>query len=803
MANNVKIQPEIEHPVSARKEKKQSSLITSLFKWLIFIGFSLLIIFFVGCYFFILELSKELPDISQLENVQYQTPLTIYTKDKLLIGQFGEKRRIPIAIAKVPKAQINAFLAAEDESFYSHPGVDYKGILRAAKQLIKTGEKKQGGSTITMQVVRNFLLSNEKTYLRKLKEVLLAIQLEQRFSKAQILELYLNKIYMGQRAYGVAAAAQTYYGKNLDELNLSQQAMIAGLPKAPSIYNPIVNSERALERRNYVLRRMLELHFITPKEYTQALQTPDDAHQQPSNIEFKAPFIAEMARQEVVEKYGDEAYTLGLKVYTTVSSHLQIASDRALQIALHQYDERHKYRGLPHKKFKLEQSSLSLRTVGDSHQAVVKSVSANGLTIVLANGSSVIIPFENIPWYKSSLNKIRFGEPNSFFIQPDDIIWVRQLPDQSWALTQLPAAEGAFAALNPYNGAILAISGSFDFYRSRYNRATQSKRQPGSGFKPFIYTAALEKGFTPASIINDAPIVIEDPSQRGGWRPANYTRKFLGPIALRVALRKSINLVSIRLLQDVGIPYTLDTAMRFGFTREQLPGTLSLALGSGNAPPIKMASAYAVFANGGFLIKPYLIERIEDHTGKLLFEAKPKSVCLDCEETGRTIENPAPRVISKQIHFLMNSLLRDVVQNGTATRAKVIERTDLAGKTGTTNEQRDAWFNGFTPDIVASAWVGFDNLQPLGKGETGGRAALPMWIEFMKTALENIPEKPLEPPEGIVQAYINPGDGLLLDQTNKNGIWEYFIEETAPTTYSIPKQPEFEIDNQWFQEALF
>jgi len=800
---NQEKQLKIKRAVPVRKEKKLRSLITTLFTWLIFVCFSLVIVFLVGCYFFILELNKELPDISQLENVQYQTPLTIYSKDNLLIGQFGEKRRIPISISQVPKAQINAFLAAEDERFYTHPGVDYMGLLRAAKQLIATGEKRQGGSTITMQVVRNFLLSNEKTYLRKLKEIILAIQLEQRFTKAQILELYLNKIYMGHRAYGVAAAAQTYYGKNLDELQLYQQAMIAGLPKAPSIYNPLVNSERALERRNYVLRRMLELQFISPKEYTQALQTADDAFPQPSNIEFKAPFIAEMARQEIVEKYGNEAYTLGLKVYTTALSHLQLAADRALQTALHQYDERHHYRGLPHKKLTPEQPLSSLRTIGDSQQAVALSVSGNGVTVNLQNGTSALISFENIPWYKSSLGKVRFDKPNTFFIQPSDIIWVRQLQDQTWALTQIPKAEGAFAALDPYNGAILAISGGFDFYRSRYNRATQSKRQPGSGFKPFIYTAALEKGFTPASIINDAPIVIEDPSQRGGWRPANYTRKYLGPIALRVALRKSINLVSVRLLQDVGIPYTLETAMRFGFTREQLPGTLSLALGSGNAPPLKMASAYAVFANGGFSIKPYLIERIEDHTGRLLFAANPASACPDCEETGKLIENPAPRVISKQIHFLMNSLLRDVVQNGTATRAKVLERTDLAGKTGTTNEQRDAWFNGFTPDIVASTWVGFDNLHPLGKGETGGRTALPMWIEFMKTALENTPEKPFEPPEGIVQAYINPGDGLLLDQTNKNGIWEYFIEGTEPKTYSTPKLPEFEIDNEWFQEALF
>lgn len=790
--------------MSIRKEPKLKYLIKTLFKWLVFIFFGLLIGFAIGCYFFILELNKELPDVNQLENVQYQTPLTIYSQDKLLIGQFGEKRRFPITITDVPKAQIDAFLAAEDERFYSHPGVDYKGLLRAVKQLIATGKKKQGGSTITMQVVRNFLLGHEKTYLRKLKEILLAIQIEQRFSKDQILELYLNKIYMGQRAYGIAAAAQTYYGKNLNELKLYQQAMIAGLPKAPSIYNPIVNADRALERRNYVLRRMLELNFINQAEYELALKTPDDASPQPSNIEFDAPFVAEMARLEVLEKYGDEAYSQGLKVYTTVPSRLQHAADHALQMTLHQYDERHPYKGLPHKKFKPNQALSSLRSVGDCSQAIVKSLSNDGITVTLIDGTTAIIPFENIPWHKPGFNKTKFDQSHSFFIQPNDIIWVRKrLPDQAWSLTQVPSVEGAFVALDPNNGAILAVSGGFDFYRSRYNRATQSKRQPGSGFKPFIYTAALEKGFTPASIINDAPIVIEDPSQKDGWRPENYTRKYLGPTALRVALRKSINLVSVRLLQDIGIPYALETAMRFGFTREQLPSTLSLALGSGNAPPLKMAAAYAVFANGGYLIKPYLIERIEDHDGNVVFHANPEPVCHDCQEPDISTENPAPRVISKQVHFLMNSLLRDVVQNGTATMAKQLGRDDIAGKTGTTNEQRDAWFNGFTPDIVASAWVGFDNLQPLGKGETGGKTALPMWIEFMKTALENVPEKPLLPPEGIIQAYINPSDGLLLEQNNKNGVWEYFTEENAPKTYSIPKQPEFELDSEWFEEGLF
>ncbi|PPD33432.1 MAG: peptidase [Methylomonas sp.] len=788
-----------------KKDPKPKGLIKTLFKWLFFVFFTLCLGLAAASYFFIIELSKELPDISKLENVQYQTPLSIFTADKLLIGQYGEKRRVPITINEVPRQQIQAFLAAEDERFYTHPGVDYKGLLRAANQFLSTGKKSQGGSTITMQVARNFLLSKEKTFLRKLKEILLAFQIEQRYSKDQILELYLNKIYMGQRAYGLAAAAQTYYGKNLDELTLHQQAMIAGLPKAPSVYNPIVNAERALERRNYVLRRMLTLNFIDSSTYQQALNTPDDSSIQPSNIEFNAPFIAEMARQELLDKYGEEAYTLGLRVYTTVPSSLQTASDHALQSALHLYEERHGYQGLPHKKFKPGSPLGSLAALGDCQQAVVSNLSSAGLITTIADGSTLLIPWHNIPWKTLVPNNPHAKTLQSSVFKTNDIIWIRQLNDRSWALSQVPTAEGAFAAINPYNGAILAISGSFDYYRSRFNRATQSKRQPGSGFKPFIYTAALEKGFTPASIINDAPIVIEDPSLENDWRPENYTRRYLGPIPLRNALRQSINLVSIRLLRDIGIPAALETAMRFGFTREQLPTTLSLALGSGNAPPLKMATAYAVFANGGFSVKPYLIERIEDHSGTVLFQATPEAVCGDCEN--QPAANPAQRVISPQISFLMNSLLRDVVDRGTATQAKELGRTDLAGKTGTTNDQRDAWFNGFTPDIAASAWVGFDNSQSLGKGETGGKAALPMWIEFMKTALANTPEKPFTPPEGIVQAYINPSDGLLLDPSNKSGIQEYFTADTAPKRYSQPKEPElddeYELNEEFIQEALF
>jgi penicillin-binding protein 1A len=772
-----------------QKPAKTGSVLKTLLKWLFLLLLTSLASFAIAIYLFLAELSKELPDIDQLQNVQYQTPLSIYSQDGLLIAQFGEKRRIPITINQVPKRQVEAFLAAEDDRFYSHSGIDYKGLLRASAYLAATGKKRQGGSTITMQVVRNFLLSNEKTYLRKLKEILLALQIEQRYSKNAILELYLNKIYMGQRAYGVAAAAQTYYGKDMQDLTLAQQAMIAGLPKAPSQYNPITNPERALERRNYVLRRMQELQYITDQEYDQAVAQADDAKLQTVDIQLDAPYVAEMARQEMMSRYGDDAYSQGLKVYTTVPGKLQQAADHALQYALHVYDERHGYRDLPHKKYKPDQTQLK-SAIGDCYQAVITSTSPQGIAAKLADNLTINIPWRNLTW--SALEHSANSKHSPF--QANDLIWVRQLADQTWGLTQIPAVEGAFAALNPNNGAILAISGGFDFSNSNYNRATQSKRQPGSGFKPFIYTAALEKGFSPASIVNDAPVVIEDPSQEsGGWRPENYTHKFRGPIPLRVALRESINLVSVRLLQDIGIEYALGTAMRFGFEREQLPNTFSLALGSGQANPLRMAAAYATFANGGYLIKPYLIDHIEDHSGATVYRARPLTACGDC--AGQPADTlAAPRIVSPPVTFLMNSLLRDVVQHGTATQAKELGRDDLAGKTGTTNEQRDAWFNGFQRDIVASAWVGFDNSAPLGKGETGGKAALPMWIEFMRVALQDKPVATLEPPPGIVEAYVNPRDGLLLKPESSGGVWEYFVEDSAPKSYSTPKRatPEFE-----------
>lgn len=751
----------------------------------------------ISGYFLYTRLSADLPDIKSLHNVQYQTPLSIYTKDNLLIAQFGEKKRAPVNVEEAPKQLINAFLASEDDTFFEHNGIDLNGLLRASLQLALTGKKKQGGSTITMQVARNFLLSSEKTYTRKLKEIMLALAIEREYSKNQILELYLNQIFMGHRAYGITAAAQVYYGKSLNELTLAEQAMIAGLPKAPSIYNPITNEPRAIQRRNYVLHRMLELNKITQQEYESASKAPSTAKVQSISLEISAPYLAEMVRQKLVELYGELAYTSGFKVYTSISGPLQTAANKALENTLHAYDERHGYRSKHPSITNNDDFFINMPVVGDTLPAHVLRVYDNRATAKLQNDTIIEIPWENIKWAGNAIGSI---------LKIGDIIRVRQLQSKTWALAQIPKAEGAFVSLNPTNGAILALTGGFDFDRNKYNRATQSKRQPGSGFKPIIYTTALEQGYTAASIINDAPIVIDNPGQENEWRPENYSKTFYGPTSIRTALTFSRNIISIRLLNEMGVDKAVATAKRFGFADEQLPKTLSLALGSGDATPLQMAQVFATFANGGFLVKPYFIERIESEEGEILYQAKPKIACPSCGSSQESNRIYAPRIIAPRINFLMNSLLRDVVQFGTATGAKVLGRQDLAGKTGTTNEQRDAWFNGYTSSNAATAWVGFDDFSPLGNKETGGVAALPMWVEFMQTALKGTPENPLVPPEGIVKAFIDPETGMLTPETNKTGIWEFFQAELAPTGSAPPSDKsttDYNQSNEKPTEELF
>jgi len=749
-----------------------------IIKWIfnILLTFSILGIF-IG-YFVYQRLASDLPDIKVLRNIQYSQPLSIYSQDGLLIEQFGEKIRTPISISETPKQLINAFISAEDANFYSHYGVDFRGLTRAVIQLALTGKKKQGGSTITMQVARNFLLSNEKTYTRKFKEIILSFQIEQEYTKNEILELYLNKIYLGKRSYGVAAAADIYYDRPLPELSLAELSMIAGLPKAPSSYNPIANPERALLRRNYVLKRMLDLHYINQQEYNTAHLAPISAGTHLTQRDLYAPYIAEMVRNEIIKRYDKNiAYTAGLKVYTTLQSDLQNTAVTALRTNLHHYDERHSYRVSKAQKLSLNSSS----NIGDTFPAQVTQINKKQLIAKLKDGTSITLAWKNSPWstkYDSHSKTTKNIHSYLDIITLHDTIRVRR-SNQSWRLAQTPQAESAFVALDPKNGAILALSGGYAYFNNKYNRTTQAKRQPGSGFKPIIYTSALEHDYTAASMINDAPIIDTNNSlQESEWRPENSSHKFYGPTSIRSALRNSRNLISVRLARSIGISDITETALRFGFKQEQLPQKLSLALGSGYASPLQMARMYATFANGGFLIKPFFIDRIESSTGEILFQAEPLIACANCQN------NNAPQIISPQINFLMNSLLRDVIQRGTATKAKSLQRSDLAGKTGTTNEQKDAWFNGYTSDIVSICWVGKDNSKSLGRGEYGAKTALPMWIDFMRYALKHKAEQALVIPEGISKILIDTESGLLANENTATSAWEYFRDGLIPIQYT-------------------
>lgn len=748
-------------------------------------------------------LDPQLPDIEGLRDARYQAPMSVYTRDGLLIAQFGEKKHIPLSIDEIPKQVIHAFLAAEDDRFFDHPGVDYQGLLRATFKFLRTGEKRQGGSTITMQVARNFFLSSEKTFFRKLKEILLAIKIESRLPKRQILELYLNKIYFGQHAYGLAAAAQVYYGKTVSELTLSEIAMIAGLPKAPSNFNPIANPARAILRRDYVLKRMRKLKFIDDDQYQKALAEPVHASLHASQIEFNAPYAAEIVRSEMYKQYGEDAYSNGYKVYTTIDSRLQGAAQRALRSTLHEYDERHGYRGVKrHQDLKRLPNErdwdallADIPAIGETRPGLVLSVKDKNAEVYIGDSRRAVLDWEHVKWARKFIDENTQGPfPASVkeILKPGDLIRVREKAEGVWGLSQVPAIEGALVSLDPANGAILAVVGGYDFTDSKFNRATQAQRQPGSGFKPILYAAALESGYTPASVINDAPFVYYDSSIEGGvWRPQNYTNKFYGPTRLRVALVKSRNLVSIRLLRELGIKKVMETAMRFGFSEDELPRSLTLALGSGTATPQKMAQAYAVFANGGFRVEPYIIQRILTQDGNVLYEATPPTVCAECEQDrGSNPGTVAPRVLSPQAHYMMNSMLQDVVRQGTATKALVLGRSDLAGKTGTTNEQRDAWFNGYTPSLVAVSWLGFDSYRPLGDGETGGHAALPMWMAYMREALKDVPERSFSIPDGLTTARIDPATGMLV---SGGGIVEVFPVNRVPRYYAPPRAvPELE-----------
>ncbi len=798
--------------------------------WLVGLGAVVGAIALAAVFFY---LEPKLPPIDSLKDVSFQVPLRVYSRDRKLIAEFGEKRRLPLSYDELPERLVQAFLAAEDHRFFEHPGVDYQGLLRAATQLILTGKKKQGGSTITMQVARNFFLTRKKTYVRKLNEILLALKIERELSKEKILELYVNKIYLGHRSYGVGAAAQVYYGKKLDQLNLAQLAMIAGLPKAPSRYNPVTNPQRALERRDYVLGNMRDLGFISDAEYRQAKAEPVTASLHSAAIEVEAPYVAEMVRAEMIGRYGETIYTSGYSVYTTIDSRLQRAANEALRSALLAYDQRHGYRG-PEQHLELtgEETDQELDELIEARPrapalrtGVVVAVDKRSVQVYLGNGERAEIPWEGLKWARPYVNENRRGpEPKQAadILQQGDIVRLaratRKVKTKKkgakkqqeetvsyWRLAQVPQVEGALISLDPNDGAILALIGGYDYYRNKFNRVTQAKRQPGSGFKAFIYSAALEAGFTPASLINDAPVVFDDPSLEGAWRPENYSGKFFGPTRLRYALTKSRNLVSIRLLRAMGIEFALKHIALFGFDPATLPHNLSLALGSGAVTPLQMAAGYAILANGGYRVEPYFIERIEDASQKVLFQADPLRVCPECvagEQGSRDSagegqtqigsdgeERVAPRVISPQNWYLMNSMMRDVVRFGTARRARALGRHDLAGKTGTTNDQKDAWFNGFNRNLVAIAWVGFDSAKPLGRGEVGGRAALPAWMAYMGEALKGVEEIPLEMPEGITMVRIDPKTGKLARTGQKDAIFEVFRVENVPQEQSPPAAP--------------
>ena len=751
--------------------------------------------------FVALLLTPTLPPLDELSGDHLKVPLRVYTAEGTLIAEFGEERRIPVKTREVPPRLIQAVLAAEDDAFYVHQGVDFQGIARAAINNLRRGRTHEGASTITMQVARNYFLSPEKTYTRKIKEVLLAFKIEREFSKDQILELYLNKIFLGNRAYGFAAASQIYFGKPLAEAGLPEFALLAGLPKAPSRYNPVVNPQSALERRGYVLRRMLKLGYITETEFTEAMNAPLGASKHALRYSVDAPFVAEMVRQVMVSKYSEASYADGYHVYTTLRAKDQQAAEQALHKALLDYDRRHGWHGPAGRENinrKTEASRLDdllkdYPVVGGLLPSIIVHTEDKHAVAYTQDGARIELAMPALAWAARYIDEDAVGPPPkkaTDVLQVGDVVYLEATGDNEWRLAQPPQVEGAFVSVDPKTGAIVSLVGGFDFFRNQFNHVALAQRQPGSSFKPFIYSAALDKDFTPASLISGAPIVIEDVSLEDEWRPEDYSRKFFGPTRLRKALALSLNLVSVRLLRAITPEYAAEYMGRFGFDPAKLPKNLSLTLGTADATPLQMASAFAVFANGGYRIEPYLIARIEDTKHNVLEQANPVTVCPNCPPPNSVNPaQPAPRhaeqVITSENSFLMTSILRDTVSYGTAQAANVLNRKDLAGKTGTTNDHRDAWFNGFNSDLVAIAWVGFDQNEPLGKGETGGRAALPMWIDYMRTVLDGVPEKPLIPPPGIVTATINRETGKPTAASDPNAMQEYFIEGTVDSSADV------------------
>lgn len=754
-----------------------------------------------GLYFYIVP---RLPDVELLREIELETPLLIYSREGLLIGEFGEKRRSPITYEEIPERFIQAILAAEDDQFFSHPGIDPGSLLRAAWQLIQNGRIKSGGSTITMQVAKNYFLSQERTFDRKLKEILLAIKIERDLSKQEILNLYINKIYLGNRAYGIQAAAEVYYGKKITALNLSEIAMIAGLPKAPSTFNPIVNPERAGIRRDWILGRMFILKYISQAEHDAAIAVPPATHYHGAQRDLQAEHIAEMARQEVLARYGTKAYTSGMQVITTINTQLQGSANQATLAGILKYDRRHGYRGIEAHIDLNEVASpearlskiMALPAFTGLQRALISGIDGKQASFLLESGEELSLPWEKIlGWTGRKVSPTavpRSAKPGREPFSPGALVRLFKEPDGNWILAQPPLAQTALLSVDANSGAILALVGGLNADSSHFNRATQGERQPGSSFKPFIYSAALEHGFTPASIIDDAPLVFQTSPFEPEWRPENSGGDFSGPIRLRQALYLSKNLVSIRLLQAIGPGAAIDYIQKFGFPRERLPRDLTLALGTGTVTPLELTRGYTILANGGFKVEPYLIEAIYDRYGQELYRAHPALVCRNCEANDTNSSNDstaeettaatevAPRIMDARTQYLISDMLKDVITKGTGRAAQALNRHDLAGKTGTTNEGKDAWFVGFTPNLVTTVWVGYDQPKSLGEYEFGGTAALPIWIDFMRSALDGSDEVQLQQPPGIVAVRIDPLTGDRASPGMDDAIFELFKAEDVP-----------------------
>ncbi|GAB2920329.1 PBP1A family penicillin-binding protein [Rheinheimera gaetbuli] len=824
-----------------------------------------------GIYFYI---EDDLPDVSTLQDVRLQTPMQVFTADGELISQFGEKRRIPLKLTEMPPLLVEAFLAVEDTRFYEHPGIDIIGIFRAASVVATSGDFSQGASTITQQLARNFFLSREKKIMRKIKEVFLAFHIEQLLTKDQILELYLNKIELGQRSFGVGAAAQVYFGKTVHELTVDEIAIIAGLPKAPSALNPVRSASNARARRNVVLGRMLDTGVIDKATYAQAIAAPITSRLHGAQITASAPYIAEMVRQEMLGRFGEEvAYSAGLQVYTTVHSKQQAAAKAALQQNLYNYDERHGYRGPLHKLWQatlveetdkgpefVQQDPLPAdeiiqylsqqNSLEDLHHAVVLSVSEQSVTAVLVDNTQITLDWDGLKWARTFINDERQGTaPKTAFsiLAPGMHILVRQY-DENWRLSQIPQASSAIVALDPNNGAVRALVGGFSFSQSQFNRVTQAKRQVGSNIKPFIYSAALEHDYTLASIMNDAPIHQWDNNAGIAWRPKNSPAVYDGPIRIREALAKSKNVVSVRLLRGVGIDNTIRHLQRFGFSASDLPRNETLSLGSASLTPLELVTGYAVFANGGYLVNPFVIDKVLSEDGQIVYQHNAAVACHACNDmaaeqpTNSTADDPeaqlgqlfnelqaadtaddnnnnelildkqplAPQVISEHNAFLIADALtsgvwgggswqHDTGWNGTAWRLQSLKRRDLSAKTGTTNDFKDTWLSGFTPKLAVTVWVGFDDAnrslgvtnwhanmgqQQSAGAESGARTALPAWLDFMRYALSDQAETPLTVPVGLSSVRIDLQSGLLSRRNDHQSSFEYFKPGTEPTQYA-------------------